>query len=153
MREWLRDVEHLIRIVGLFVVGFVVFLAARAMFVPSDFGEYGFFRTGAIDDNRAREPVFAGRAACLECHDDAGAAAEGSAHARVHCEACHGALANHAADPGEVVPERPDAATVCLRCHRAGGSKPDWFPQVDPEEHAAGEGCDACHMPHHPEIE
>ena len=97
--------------------------------------------------------MYAGREACLECHEDAASAAVGSAHARVHCEACHGALAAHAADPGEVIPERPEAATVCLRCHRADGSKPDWFPQVDAEEHAAGEDCNACHAPHHPSIE
>jgi len=153
MREWFRDFEHLVRVAGLFVVGLIVFVAARAMFVPSDFGQYGHFRTGAIEDSRAREPVFAGRAACLECHDDAAAAAEGSAHSRVHCEACHGALGAHAADPVAMVPERPDAATICLRCHRAGEAKPDWFAQVEPEEHAAGEACNACHVPHHPEFD
>jgi len=153
MRDRFRDVEHLIRVAGLVVVGFIVFVAARAIFVPRDFGEYGHFRTGAMDDNRAREPVFAGRAACLECHDEAAAAAAGSAHSRVHCEACHGAQGAHAADPATVVPERPDAGTMCLRCHRAAEAKPAWFAQVEPEEHAAGEACNACHVPHHPEFD
>ena len=153
MRESFRDVEHLIRVAGLFALGFVVFLGARAMFVPADFGVYGFFRAGALDDIRSRTPVYAGREACAECHDDVVTARKGSAHERVGCEACHGPLGAHAADPGALVPERPDGATICLRCHRAGGSKPEWFPQVDPQAHAGGDACNACHAPHHPELD
>jgi hypothetical protein len=89
--------------------------------------------------------------ACAECHD--GAVVESSAHAKVGCEACHGGQAAHVADPGSVVPEHLEATTLCLRCHRSGSSKPQAFPQVDEDEHAGGEACDACHVPHHPEIE
>jgi predicted CXXCH cytochrome family protein len=77
----------------------------------------------------------------------------GAAHERVACEACHGALYAHAQDPGAVTPERPDGATVCLRCHEAMASRPDWFPQVDFDDHAMGDPCNACHEPHHPSIE
>jgi len=150
MSSRLRDVEHLFRVVGLFAVGLLVFVAARAMFVPADFGIHGYYRAGALDDARAHEIVFAGRTACPECHDDAVAT---GAHARVGCEACHGGQAAHAADPSSAVPERLDAGRLCLRCHRSSGSKPRWFPQVDADEHAGGEGCDACHAPHHPKIE
>jgi len=153
MRELFRDAEHLIRLAGVFMVGTLLFLAARAAFVPADFGVYGHYRAGALDDNREITPAFAGSAACEECHDDVVEARKGSAHSRVGCEACHGPLYTHAADPGTSVPERPEGGDICLTCHRASSSRPEWFPQVDAEEHAMGDACDDCHMPHHPAIE
>jgi hypothetical protein len=146
-----QDVEHLFRVAGLFAVGVVIFVVARAAFVPDDFGVYGHYRAGALDDARSRPIVFAGRAACAECHEDAGTAA--GAHARVGCEACHGAQAAHAADPGAATPGKLEPATLCLNCHRASASKPEWFAQIDPADHAAGESCDACHAPHAPALD
>ena len=70
----------------------------------------------------------------------------------VACEACHGALANHAADPASVVPIKLDAAVLCARCHQANTAKPSTFPQVIAEEHSAGIACDTCHQPHSPVI-
>ena len=38
------------------------------LLVPSDFGVYGFYRAGALNDVKARPIAYAGRAACEECH-------------------------------------------------------------------------------------
>jgi uncharacterized CHY-type Zn-finger protein len=70
----------------------------------------------------------------------------------VNCEACHGALANHAADPTSVMPVKPDTAVLCARCHTASAAKPKNFPQVDPVDHANGVPCETCHNPHSPAI-
>lgn len=152
MRELFRDKEHLIRMAGLFAGGIVVFLVLRGVLVPADFGELGHYRTGAFAENSSIGPSFAGRGLCESCHDDVADARLGSAHAAVGCEACHGALAGHAEDPGASAPELPQATPLCLSCHRSGVAKPKWFPQVEPEGHAEGEACQECHAPHHPEI-
>ena len=61
-------------------------------------------------------------------------------------------LANHAADPASVTPNKLDAAVLCARCHQANTAKPAAFPQVVAEEHSAGVACDTCHQPHSPVI-
>jgi hypothetical protein len=145
---------HLFRMAGLFVVGIAVFLIARAVFVPEGFGKLGHYRAGALDDNRSLKPVFAGRSACAECHTDEPDRLEGGPHAKVGCEACHGALGTHASGETDVKPARPDAARLCLVCHRQSVSKPSGFKQVDPKEHGDGSGsCGGCHDPHSPDKE
>ena len=129
MRESLRESEHLIRAALLFAAALVVFLVVRAALVPKDFGRYGHYRGDALGEVRAQATMFAGRTAC---------------------EACHGALAAHAADPTTGKPALPDAGTICLLCHLQNVAKPEGFPQVDPKEHAGGAPCSTCHKPHHP---
>ena len=147
-----KDKEHLLRMAALFAAGVLLFVVARALLVPDGFGVYGHFRAGALQDNRERTPGFAGHAACGDCHADILEARAGSRHAAVGCEACHGALGRHAGDPEAMTPVKPDGGGICLVCHLANVAKPKAFPQVDPAEHGDGQGCDACHRPHHPEI-
>ena len=153
MRDLFRDKEHLVRMAGLFAAGGVIFVIMRILLVPADFGQFGHFRAGALDDNRLPQLRYAGRAACGECHDDVVEERSGSAHAGIGCEACHGLLAVHAEDPGAMQPELPSPDLLCVNCHRLNVARPEWFPTIDPDEHAEGESCDECHMPHHPEIE
>ncbi|MGC8763549.1 MAG: multiheme c-type cytochrome [Acidobacteriota bacterium] len=150
--ERFKDREHLVRMAALFAAVFFLFLVARAILVPKDFGVYGHFRAGALRDNAERPLAFAGRAACADCHDDIVQKRKGSKHHRVGCEACHGALARHAADPEKLVPQKPDGKAVCLVCHLENVAKPKGFPQVNPQEHGDGGPCSSCHNPHHPEI-
>lgn len=151
MREFLRDANHLLRVAGIFGIGLVLFLVARAWLVPADFGRYGHYRAGALDDNRARAATFAGKVACLDCHSDVADGQKGSKHAAVSCEACHGPLARHVDNP-DVKPAKLDAAVLCVTCHRATAGRPAKFPQVHPKEHSGGAACTSCHKPHHPEI-
>jgi hypothetical protein len=144
--------EHLFRVAGLFVVGLLAFSLLRAAAVPPGFGRFGHYRPGALDDARARPLAFAGRAACVECHVDAADAAKGGAHAAVHCEACHGALAAHAADPTTHPAKKPDPKLLCVRCHQTNVARPAHFPQIDRAEHAGDESCTTCHVAHHPRI-
>ena len=142
--------EHLVRVAGLFLAGVVVFVVLQALLIPEGFGLYGHYRAGALADNRARPLAHAGRAACLECHEDAAAAAKGSGHERVHCEACHGPLAAHAGDPAAHKAVKPDPAVLCVRCHQSNVARPAGFPQKDRAEHAGDEVCTTCHVAHHP---
>jgi hypothetical protein len=147
-----RDSRHLLRAAALFGAGILVFLVLRALLVPPGFGALGPYREGALADNRSRAAVFAGRAACEECHSDIVDARKGSKHARVNCEACHGALAAHASDPTATKPARPDPKKTCLVCHLPNAAKPKGFPQVEPKDHGEGGACGDCHKPHHPEL-
>lgn len=152
MNGLFKDKEHLVRVVMLFVAGFVVFLLARALLVPKDFGVFGHYRAGALEDNRSRPIVFAGRGACEECHADQVTQRKGSKHERVGCESCHGPLAKHAQDPASLKPARPNGRELCLVCHSENVAKPEKFPQIDPKDHGDTGPCTACHKPHHPEI-
>lgn len=152
MRELFRDAEHLVRLALLFVAAIAVFLVVRGLAVPEDFGELGHYRTGALADNRARPIAFAGRAACIECHSDVEDLRKGGAHAGIGCEACHGPLAAHAADPTTAAAARPDSKAICLVCHLRNVAKPKGFPQIDPKDHGEGAACVECHKPHAPGI-
>ena len=150
MGDLFRHKGHLVRVAALFAAGIGVFLVLRALFVPEGFGVYGHYRAGAIEANRARQVSFAGRAACVECHSDVPETMKGGRHEGVHCEACHGALAAHAADPGEKKAARPDGRDLCARCHAALVARPAGFPQVEVEDHAGKEACTKCHVAHRP---
>lgn len=147
-----KDVGHLLRMAGLFVAGAVVFVIVRAMLVPEGFGTWGHFRAGALDDNRAHPLRYAGRQACADCHADVVDSGQGSKHAAIGCEACHGPLAAHAEDPETAPATRPDTTALCRSCHQENVARPAAFPQIDAAEHGDGEPCVACHAPHHPDV-
>jgi hypothetical protein len=150
MRDLFRDAEHLFRLATVFLVLLVVFLAARALLIPEGFGTYGHYRGGALQEARARELRFAGRDACLDCHEDIATTKMNAKHAGVGCEACHGPLQAHVAEPSTVVPEKHDANALCLVCHAENLAKPRGFPQINPKEHAGEDHCITCHDPHAP---
>lgn len=152
MRNFLKDEQHLVRMAAIFLVGLLLFLIVRAFFIPKGFYEYGHFRAGALADNAARPMGFAGREACESCHPDVVEAKKDSRHVAVTCEACHGALAKHADDPGGLTPTLPDAQKLCLVCHGEDVAKPKKFPQVNPQQHMGAKPCLSCHKPHHPEM-
>jgi hypothetical protein len=152
MKRLLGHTEHLARVASLFVAGILVFVVLRSLLIPEGFGRYGHFRAGALDDARVHPAVYAGRAACLDCHSDAADAAKGGGHAGVRCEACHGPLAAHAADPTAQKAQKPDPAVLCVRCHQANVARPAGFPQKDRAEHAGDEVCTTCHVAHRPRL-
>ncbi|HEV2689516.1 MAG TPA: hypothetical protein VGV35_13225 [Bryobacteraceae bacterium] len=152
MKDFLRRTEHLSRVVLLLVIGVIAFLLVRRAVVPAEFGKWGHYRPGALDDVRARPVKFAGRQACEACHSDQAEVKSKGKHANLGCEACHGQLAKHAEDPTAVVPQLPDTAVLCARCHEANSAKPKNFPQVVAAEHSSGLPCNTCHKPHNPKI-
>ena len=146
-----KDAEHLVRLAAIFAIGALVFVVARAQMVPDDFGKYGHYRAGAIDDERARTPVHAGQAACAGCHPDIVETRAASRHKAVACESCHGAQGAHARGEAEK-PQRPDGRETCIRCHAAKTGKPEQYPTVLIKEHAGEEKCITCHTAHSPKI-
>ncbi|MCL4848557.1 MAG: hypothetical protein KJ066_18580 [Acidobacteria bacterium] len=153
MKGRFEDYAHVLRLVAIFAAGLVLFLMLRAWLVPDDFGVYGHYRARALDANRDHPVVFAGAQACIDCHGDVAETRAAGRHATVSCEACHGALAAHAAGESDEIPARPDPRVGCERCHDARAGKPVAFPQVDVADHAPEGACTACHQPHSPVIQ
>jgi len=147
-----QHAKHVVRAAALFAAGIVVFLVARRALVPSDFGQYGFYRGGALADIAALPIHYAGRQACLDCHDDVAAARRGGRHEKIGCEACHGPLAQHASGDASAKPAQLAPRRLCLTCHTRNAGKPDSFPQIVPAEHGDDAPCTACHQPHNPRI-
>lgn len=148
-----KDAEHLLRLALVFAVGAIVFVVLRAILVPKSFGEYGHYRGDAIAQIASQPVKFAGHQTCEGCHaDEAGMKSKG-VHVSVTCEACHGALANHADDPTGVQPPKLDTSVLCVRCHEVNGARPKTFPQITAKDHNAGLSCETCHQPHSPKIQ
>jgi uncharacterized CHY-type Zn-finger protein len=147
-----KDIEHLVRLAGLFIAGLLVFTVARAELVPAGFGKFGHYRAGAIDDVRAKPLGYAGQKACAECHVDVVDLRAQARHKGIACESCHGPLATHAADPGQMTPKLPEARALCIHCHAANTGKSKRYPTVDVKEHAGDESCLTCHKPHNPKL-
>ena len=47
-RDLFKDKEHLVRMAGIFAIGFTLFLVLQALLVPDTFGLYGHYRAAAI---------------------------------------------------------------------------------------------------------
>ncbi|HET9370457.1 MAG TPA: cytochrome c3 family protein [Vicinamibacterales bacterium] len=142
--------NHVIRVAGLFAAGFLAFLILRSALIPSDFGVHGFYRAGALDDNRNRPLLYSGEAPCVECHSDVGDLRKAGAHAQVRCEACHGPLARHASGEFDIRPRALNPRTLCLGCHLKQPGTPAAFPQILPADHSESGPCSGCHRPHRP---
>ena len=136
-----------------FAIGVAALVILRAAVVPKSFGQYGHYRGAAIGEIASRPVAFAGHETCEACHSDIIEQKKLGKHVVVSCEACHGALAKHADDPGSVQPAKLDTLVICARCHEANAAKPKGFPQVVTADHSGGIACDTCHQPHHPKIE
>src|SRR5581483_329598 len=153
MKDLFRDAGHLVRVVLVFAAGLILFLSLRAVTVPHSFGKYGHYRADSLDEIAAKPISFAGHETCETCHQEVFDLKKTGKHAGVSCEACHGALNNHAEDPEKVAPKLPDTKVLCVRCHEANAAKPQSFPQVNSADHANGMACNTCHKPHKPGIE
>jgi hypothetical protein len=153
MGDRFKDEAHLLRLVGIFAVALLIFLFLQALFVPKDFGLYGHYRPGALDDIRTRPVAFSGRANCEACHAEVAEMKGKGKHAAIGCEACHGALASHAEadDPSAAKPARP-TAQLCLVCHEANVARPARFPQIKVKDHAGSGACLDCHKAHDPKV-
>jgi len=178
MRDRFRHATHVVRVAMTFLGGFLVLVIARTALVPEDFGTFGFYRAGAIDDARAQPIAHAGQAACEGCHsgtywsdaDEAQAVfaadpKKDNRHSVLRCEACHGPLAFHsvhekAQEEAEKAGKELEATgrpvplvaadKLCLTCHLEITGRPEFQPQVLVGDHGEKDQCESCHRPHRP---
>jgi hypothetical protein len=139
---------QLLRIV-LLAAGIVgSYVIARYLLTPPSFGEFGFYRGAALRELADHQPVYAGRKACRECHDDVELKLAAHEHKGLSCEGCHGSGQAHADNPDI------DMAVLnyshCVRCHEANLSRPKWHKQIVSKDHYPGSKCTECHVPHSP---
>jgi len=134
----------------LLAVGIVsIYSIARYILTPSSFREYGWYRGAALTELQQRDPVFAGRKACEECHSDEELKLAKHEHKTLSCEGCHGPGQAHVNDPKKENIEKSSFA-ACVRCHEANPSRPKWHKQIVIKEHYTGSKCTECHVPHSP---
>jgi hypothetical protein len=148
----------------LLAVGIVTaYSIARYFLTPPSFQEYGWYRGDALAELAAREPVYAGKKACDECHSELVQKLQKGDHKTLACEGCHGPGEAHAANPDVKIDKSNYGA--CVRCHEANPSRPKWHKQIVVKTHyretkpetKAGEKpelkpslCTECHVPHAP---
>lgn len=127
----------------------LTYAGARWMLTPKSYGQFGPYRGAALQEAAAREPVFAGKSSCVECHSDLVTKFVKFEHKTIACESCHGHSQPHVGDPDKPTPVKWSDAH-CLRCHENDPAKPAWFHQVKAREHYTGTRCTECHLPHQP---
>jgi len=160
MRNFFNMPPQVLRIVLLAAGIVTTYSVARYFLTPSSFRQYGFFRGDALVELRAREPLYAGRKACEECHSDEVQKLAKFEHKSLSCEGCHGPGQAHADNPDVKIDKSNYGA--CLRCHEANDSRPKWQKQIvsrthytdtKPEPKPGGKSallCTECHVPHAP---
>lgn len=135
----------------LFAVFIILFLVVRHFLIPDSFGKYGHYRADAIDEIAALPINYAGKAVCVDCHEDEGEKLASDAHATLSCEICHGPNAKHA-DDYEIIEflVKDGSREFCGRCHSLNPArKIGVIIQIDIKEHyPEKEKCIDCHNPH-----
>lgn len=139
---------QIFRLVLLTLAIIVSYVIARNLLTPASFRQYGFFRGEALAEHASHIPVFAGRKACLECHEEIQARLLKGEHKTLGCETCHGVAKAHVDNPDEKLIKIGD--NTCLRCHENNGSRPAWLKQITVKDHYRGDKCGGCHVPHQP---
>lgn len=138
-------------LIPLFALFILLFLIARHFLIPESFGEYGHYRANSIDEIAALPIRYAGKAVCMECHEEEAQKLAADQHASLSCEVCHGPNALHA-DDYEVVEflVKDGSRKFCGRCHSIDAArKPENIAQIDiKDHHLEKENCIECHNPH-----
>lgn len=135
-----------------FVIAVIVALVLllRLVVLPPSMFSARPHQEAAVVREMAKPVRHAGVAACRKCHEEQFQEKYGGAHRNIGCENCHGPSAAHAADKNTALPPRPREREFCLRCHAFDASRPNGFPQVDPQQHRPRKRCVSCHEAHDP---
>ena len=136
---------------GIVILAIVaVVLLLRFVVLPESLFAARPHQLATMEREMAKPVRHAGVAACRECHEEEFQAKYAGKHRRIGCENCHGPSAAHAADEGAELPRKPRERADCLVCHAFDSSRPNGFPQVDPQVHRPGKRCVSCHDGHDP---
>jgi hypothetical protein len=139
------------RLLPLFALFIGLFLLVRYLLIPESFGEYGHYRGNSIQENAAVPMHYAGRDACMECHDDMAAELAADAHASIACESCHGPGLDHATYADSIGIAKPSGREFCGLCHSLNPArKTGVVKQVDLKDHNTDNDCIECHKAHKP---
>ena len=150
--------KHIVRVAIMLVLGLVILVLGRTVFVPDSYGEFGPYRAASVMEFRALPVRHGGNASCQTCHEDEHETHAGAAHSTVACELCHAPVSAHVAGEEKIadMPVRR-SRELCELCHRGLAARPATFPQVDVREHVTEMGgdftadaCFECHDPHSP---
>ncbi len=125
-------------------------LLLRFVILPESLFSARPHQVATVGREMAKPQHHAGVAVCRECHEEEFQEKYGGKHRNIGCENCHGPSAVHAADPGAEKPRKPREREDCLVCHAYDASRPNGFPQVDPQQHRPGKRCVTCHEGHDP---
>jgi hypothetical protein len=139
---------QIVRLVLLTIGIVATYLGARYLLTPSSFGQYGWYRGSALEEIASRQPVYAGKKACDECHSEDLQKLAKFEHKTISCESCHGVGQAHADNPDVKLVKLTD--NLCLRCHELNPSRPGWLKQIQLKKHYTGQRCTECHLPHQP---
>jgi hypothetical protein len=166
---------HIRRLIIVFAVFILLFLIVQHFLKPESFGELGHYRAYAIDENSAKELLYAGKQNCSSCHDSLRALKAEGLHAALTCEACHGPGLKHSLYAGRFIGSTlPDSLLLhkpierkdCAICHQINAARikilfdtidNSMIRQVNVMEHnliskktQKERKCVQCHNPHQP---
>ncbi len=133
------------RPLGILLAILLIYLGVRSFFVPATFYQYGHFRGNSLATIASRPVQYAGKKACMDCHDTIGEKPYHSKHKTVSCETCHGPSLGHVEDPSQLPSLKPTNKEWCARCHEANNARPKTFPQVVIARHYPDKDCMICH--------
>jgi hypothetical protein len=142
--------EQVTRLGMVIAVLLAIVLSLRFLILPPSFFSARPHQAAKVEREMAKPLHYAGVASCRTCHAQQFDAKYTGFHRNIACENCHGPSAQHAADANAAAPPKPRERKFCLACHAYDASRPDGFPQVDPQKHNPGMQCVSCHDPHHP---
>jgi hypothetical protein len=142
--------EQVVRL-GIVLIALVaIVLSLRFIVLPASFFSARPHQAAKVEREMAKPLHFAGSASCLKCHEEQVKAKYNGFHRNLNCETCHGPSAEHAANDKAVKSLKPKEREFCLTCHAYDNSRPNGFPQVDPQGHNGSKPCIRCHDPHNP---
>ncbi|HSQ69388.1 MAG TPA: multiheme c-type cytochrome [Steroidobacteraceae bacterium] len=125
-------------------------LLLRFVILPDSFFSARPHQVATVEREMAKPLHHAGVAACRKCHEEEFEDKYAGSHRNIACENCHGPSVAHATDRSAEKPNKPREREFCLACHAYDSSRPNGFPQVDPQEHNPRKRCVVCHDAHDP---
>jgi hypothetical protein len=139
------------RLLFFLVIFMAIFILIKRQMVPDTFGDIGHYRAASLQDNEAQELVYAGREACVECHQDVAELIEYDLHSEISCETCHDAGYLHSQNPETVRIHVKSGREFCGLCHSMNAAKSsDVIFQIDLNDHYTEKDCIDCHNSHQP---